>query len=370
MKILLFVAAGILAAQPSIRLEPAVITACQNGLGEATVIWNSGGPSQVVIYAGESAMTGPESITGSARTGLWVSDGMTFSVRNSGGQTLASVKASLQCDATGFWPLDVGNEWHFRMNTRVVTGSHTVWRVARKEEIDGVQWAVLDPGPQGPARLRAGSDGKIYRLAADGREGLLIDPSGNSAGAWAVESRKPNAATLAGIFSEEVSWRGPIVGLGRESGRLARGVGPTYYQGDVIAGSSGGFGFGFTLLEAVIGGARFVPNYPRVELSLESKTVDFSVKSARNCAIPCYFVACFGADLPTTYKPCMEASVSGGAGRLALLDPSGTPVFETVANAWVGIPLYREPATLLPAGQYTVAATVNGATVKLPLEIR
>ena len=36
MKILLFVAAGILAAQPSIRLEPAVITACQNGLGEVT----------------------------------------------------------------------------------------------------------------------------------------------------------------------------------------------------------------------------------------------------------------------------------------------------------------------------------------------
>jgi hypothetical protein len=124
------------------------------------------------------------------------------------------------------------------------------------------------------------------------------------------------------------------------------------------------------LLEAVIGGAHFLPNYPRVELSLETQSVNLTGKSARNCAIPCYFVACFGADPPNTYKPCMEASVKGGNGRLALLDPSGTPVFETAADGWVRIPLYREPATVLPAGKYSVAATVNGATMTLPLDIQ
>ena len=370
MKILLFVVAGVLAAQPSIRVEPAVITACQDGRGAVTVIWDSGGPAPLTLFAGESAMSGPEAAAGSSRTGSWVSEGMVFSLRSAGGQTLASVRAALRCDAGSWWPLDLGKEWHFRRNDRAVTGAHSVWRVARKEQIDGVEWSVLDPGPAGPARLRAESDGRIFRLAADGRAVLLVDPSGLSEGAWVVGGRSPNAITLAGSFSEELNWRGPIAGLGRESGRLARGVGPTYYQTDVIAGSSGGFGVGYTLLEAVIGGARFVPNYPRVELSLETQTVNFSVKSARNCAIPCYFVACFGADLPTAYKPCMEASVRGGAGKLALLDPSGAPVFETEANGWVRIPLYREPATLLPAGKYSVAATVNGTTVTLPLEIQ
>ena len=371
MKILLFVATGVLAAQqPTIRLEPAVITSCQEGVGQATVIWSAQGVPPVTIYAGETPMSGPELAQGSARTGLWVTDGMLFSLRDAGGQTLASVRAAVKCDGGGWWPLEIGNEWHFRLNSRVVTGAHAVWRVARKERIDGVEWSVLDPGPVPNTRLRADGDGRIFRLAADGNEGLLIDPSGVANGTWVVGGRMPIAMTLAGTFTEEVSWRGPIAGLGQESGRLARGVGPTYYQTNVIAGSSGGFGAGLTLLEAVTGGARLVPNYPRVELLLETQIVNFSAKSARNCAIPCYFAACFGADLPTTYKPCLEASVKGGGGRLALLDPSGTPVFETVANGWVRIPLYREPATLLPAGKYSVAATVNGATLTLLLEIQ
>ena len=371
MKILLFAAAGLLAAQqPSIRLEPAVITSCQDGTGQATVSWDAQGVAPVTIFVAETPMSGPELTAGTALTGQWVADGMVFSVRDAGGRTLASLRAVVKCDARGWWPLAIGNEWHFRLDTRAVTGAHAVWRVARKERINGVEWSVLDPGPGPNTHLRADTDGRIYRLAADGGEGLLIDPSGLATGTWIVGGRTPIAMTLAGTFTEEVSWRGPVVGLGQESGRLARGVGPTYYQTNVIAGSSGGFGAGLTLLEAVIGGARLVPNYPRVELMLESQSVDFAAKSARNCAIPCYFTACFGADLPAAYKPCLEASVKGTGGRLALLDPAGTPVFETAANGWVRIPLYREPATLLPAGKYSVAATVNGATLTVPLEIQ
>ena len=60
-----------------------------------------------------------------------------------------------------------------------------------------------------------------------------------------------NGGTRPLIDSYE-DWRAPIAGLSQESGRFARGVGPTYYQTDVIAGSSGGFGSGLTLLEAVV----------------------------------------------------------------------------------------------------------------------
>jgi hypothetical protein len=370
MKILLFVAAGVLAAAPSVRLDPPVITACQNGSGQATVLWDGDGAAPVTLFAGDSPMTGAEATTGSTRTGVWVNDGMLFTLRNAGGQTLASATASLKCETGSFWPLDVGNEWHFRFNSRVITGDHSVWRVASKESINGVIWAVLNPGPFGLTRLRSEADGRVYRLTDDGRDVLLFDPTGLQPGVWVAGARSPIAVTLAGTFGEEISWQGPIVGLSQESGRLAKGIGPTYYQTNVIAGSSGGFGSGYTLLEAVIGGARFVPNYPKVELTLETQVANLSAKTVRNCAIPCYFTACFGADLPTTYKPCMEVSVRGGGGKLTLTDDSGNSVYETLTNGWVRIPLYREPATILPAGKYSVTATVNGTTMTLPLEIQ
>ena len=156
--------AGVLAAGPSVRLDPAVITACQNGSGQATVFWDGDGAAPVTLFAGDSAMTGAEATTGSTRTGLWVTDGMIFSLRNAAGQTLASATASLKCETGAYWPLDVGNEWHFRVNDRAVTGAHAVWRVTGKQEVDGVIWAVLNPGPYGRTLLRNDSDGRLYRL--------------------------------------------------------------------------------------------------------------------------------------------------------------------------------------------------------------
>ena len=134
MRFLLFWAAGVLTfAAPAIRLEPAVITACQNGSGAATVFWNSDGVALVTIYAGDTPMSGAEPGTGSAKTGVWVTDGMAFTVRDAAGQTLASVNAAVRCGALPWWPLDVGNQWYFRRNDRVSTGEHSVWRVLRKE---------------------------------------------------------------------------------------------------------------------------------------------------------------------------------------------------------------------------------------------
>ena len=230
--------------------------------------------------------------------------------------------------------------------------------------------AVLSGTPSDLTRLRTDPENRLFTLSDNGVERLLLDPAGAPSALWQLTARSPTAVTLAGVFSEELTWLGTAAPLSRNTGRLARGVGPTYYQSDVVAGSSGGFGVSYTLLEAVIGGARFVPNYPALELSLETQAVNMGAKSARNCALPCYFVACFGADSPNTYKPCIEANVRGGAGRLTLTDPSGNPVFESPANGWVRIPLYTGQSTPLPPGRYTVSATVNGSTVTLPLTIQ
>jgi hypothetical protein len=369
MKSLLFVAAAAITVAQSVRIDPPVITACENGAGQATVFWDGRGIAPVTLFAADTPMTGPEPTTGATRTGPWVTDGMVFTLRNSSGQALASARAVVKCDAGGWFPLDVGNEWHFRRNDRVITGAHSIWRVVRKEQVNGANWSVLSGTPTDLTRLRTDPEGRLYTLSATGVERLLLAPSGAPSALWQVSARTPTAITLAGVFSEELTWLGTVVPLSRDTGRLARGVGPTYYQSDVVAGSSGGFGVSYTLLEAVIGGARFVPNYPALELSLETQAVNMGAKSARNCALPCYFVACFGADSPNTYKPCIEANVRGGTGRLTLTDPAGTVVFESPANGWVRIPLYTAPATPYPPGRYTVTVTVNGSTISLPLAI-
>ncbi|HEU0124062.1 MAG TPA: hypothetical protein VFQ91_26250 [Bryobacteraceae bacterium] len=371
MKILWFAAAALGAAAQSIVVDPPVITSCRNGFGQASVRW-SGAAAPVTVFAGDSPMTGQEPGAGVTQTGQWVTDGLVFTLRDNSGRVLASAKAAVKCDAGGWWPLEVGNEWHFRVNDRTQTGGHAIWRVVRKEDVNGLLWAVLDPGPGGRTRLRTGDDGRIYSLSIDNKEQLLIDPSGLDHGDWEPGARNPISLTLAGPFGEEISWRGKIMGLSQESGKLIRGVGPSYFQTSLVTGSSGGLTSGYTLLEAVIAGGRFTPAYRRLELATETQSVNFGAKSARNCAIPCYFTACFGADLPTTYKPCMEASVRGGAGKLTLVNSAGVVLFEkaTTGDGWVRIPLYTEPAVLLPPGLYRVTAADGTATATLPLEIQ
>ena len=149
MKILLFLAAAAVAmAQSVLRMDPPVITACDNGVaGQATIFWQAPGAGPVTLFAADTPMTGPEPGTGATRTGSWVTDGMIFTLRDAYGQALATTSAVVKCDAGGWFPLDVGNEWHFRRNDRIITGAHCVWRVVRKEQVNGVTWAVLSGTP-------------------------------------------------------------------------------------------------------------------------------------------------------------------------------------------------------------------------------
>lgn len=337
-------------------------------------MWNSEGISPVTVRVLGVAMTGDEPAIGSAESGFWVTDGMEFSLSGPNGAVLARVKATVRCGSSGpWWPLDPGNEWTFRTRDRSQTGGHAVWRIARIERINGKDWAVFNPGPPQVERVRSEPDGRIYRLRNDGIEELLIDPNGAEIGAWQITGRLGPADTLAGSFGEQVAWTERVFSLIQSSGRLARGAGPVAFGTSVIAGSSGGFGSGYELLEALIQGVRYAPSYARLELLVETPVADISGRKARNCAVPCYFVACGlvpGADPPGTYKPCMEASVRGGTAQLRLIDPSGTTVFETAAEGWVRIPLYRPGPVDLPAGNYTVTATTAVATVTAPLVIR
>jgi hypothetical protein len=69
-----------------------------------------------------------------------------------------------------------------------------------------------------------------------------------------------------------------------------------------------------TLVEAdVAGGIHFSALQSTMELSIESLNLDVSGMKATNCAVPCYFAACYpapGADPAGTYKPCAQARVA------------------------------------------------------------
>ncbi len=342
-------------AAPSIRLDPPC------GASRVRVIWDAEGRAPVRVLAAGNAMTGDEPAAGVIETGDWVTEGMEFQLVDRNGTVLAATSA--RCSGSGsIWPLQVGNEWHFRSRDRTATGHHTVWRVAR---IEG-EWAVLDPGPTWGRRVRVDESGRIWRQLDDGRSEVFVDPAGGPAFARVTGSADASK-TLAGYFGRELSWGGPVVGLGRDSGRFAQGVGPVFAQTDVVAGSSGGLGSALDLLEARIGGVRFGPTYPYAELVLESSEFDVTGKKARNCAVPCYFVACGlapGADPPGAYRPCMEASLRGGPGRVQLKDSSGNVVFESPANGWVRVLLPTTP------GAYTLHGVLPGTTVTSTVEIR
>lgn len=342
-------------AAPSIRLEPPC------GATRVRVIWDAEGRAPVRVLAAGNAMTGDEPAAGFTETGDWVTDGMEFQLVDRNGMVLAATTA--RCSNAGsIWPLQAGNEWHFRSRDRSATGLHTVWRVAR---IEG-EWAVLDPGPSWGRRVRVDDAGRIWRQLANGAAEVFVDPSGGPATAR-ITGKAAAANTMAGIFGEEISWSAPITGLESNIGRFARGVGPVFAQTNLATGSSGGLLVGLDLLEARINGVRFGPTYPYAELVLESAVFDVTEKKARNCAVPCYFVACGlvpGADAPGAYKPCMEASLRGGPGRVQLKDSSGTVVFESPANGWVRVLLPSTP------GAYTLHGVLPGTTVTSAIEIR
>jgi hypothetical protein len=145
------------------------------------------------------------------------------------------------------------------------------------------------------------------------------------------------------------------------------------------------------LIEASLaGGLHLALGSPSVQLGMESLTLDLTGKLAPNCAVPCYFVACYlapGADPPGTYKPCARARVGlanwpAGNSRtvdIQLLAPDGTVVFDfkmamdaapDEAVSDVQVPLYSAPNQPFPAGAYKLVATTADGVAQSSLMLQ
>ena len=182
-------------AETSLAIRPEVITRFDpDGLGRARIVWSHSGAGPVQIRIGGPAgvaLTGPEGPNGVAETGDWVTDGMVFVLLDEGGQELARATARVVCSPAGdtlYFPLQVGNEWVYRVNDRQSTSRYMVWRIPRAEVIGGKLWFVVAQTPaiaeffrelQEPVtdemRFRSDEQGRIYLLNARGAEQLWLD---------------------------------------------------------------------------------------------------------------------------------------------------------------------------------------------------
>lgn len=295
--------------------------------------------------------------------------------------------------AGSYFPLEVGNRWVYRIDSRTESAGYQTWRVDRTEERDGKTYFVIAISGKGSlvaeAFFRTDDRGRIYVLTGAGEQ-LFLDPVDSGAAQLRIQARGAPFGNALGSFPDSLTYLNSVNTLTLETGILVRGIGLVSSSAQLITGSSGGFSEGRTLVEAVIGGKlQFSLAAAGLQLGLESLSLDVTGKRADNCAVPCYFVACylFGfTDPPGTYKPCARARIAltnwpAGASRdvqLQLLAPDGSAVsdqtvkVESDAPAYTQLRLYSAPDQPFAPGLYRLIATVAGgmALSSIALEIR
>ncbi|MEO8663502.1 MAG: hypothetical protein ABI693_33915 [Bryobacteraceae bacterium] len=410
----------VLAAQ-IVTITPTTLTQCTNGLGHATIAWNAPAGQRVrvhVLSATGPPMTGLENAAGSAQTGDWVRDGMAFYVVNDAGQELGRVVAEVNCGGTAdttnaafstasaWFPLQVGNRWVYRSNSRSATSTYTVWSLTGTTLVGSDTWFVLEIRASGAETAstvlyRCDESGRIYRIPnyQGAAQELWLDAAstGQTDAVLQVQQRDVAVATpfgsLPGLTYQT------SVPLSLEAGTLVRGLGLLKSEAQTIAGSSGGFSSSLELVEAKIGKAvYYVTPSTGVSVAAESSTFDVTGHHVTNCAIPCYFVACGfgGADPPNTYKPCFQARIRAGVAQcdrqtpldtqVQLTDAGGSTVYEQAVGLsatpqlcdsaqYLQVPLYSAPNVGLPAGDYRLSVTVRsvGAEIgsaSMPLKVQ
>jgi len=310
----------------------------------------------------------------------------------------AQSPAILAALATGtYFPLDTGNRWVYRIDSRVLTAGYQIWRIDRTQNFGGKTYSVMSiesaDGVLGESWFRAGDDGRVYILTGAGEQ-LFLDPTvaPNPAAQLAVTGRSQTVTGSLGTFPDGIAYLNPSTGgFEDETGTLIRGVGLMASTSVLHAGSSGGFTYGRTLIEASLaGGIHLALAAPAIQLGVESLSLDVTNKLAPNCAVPCYFVACSlapGADPAGTYKPCARARVSlanwpAGTNRFVdvqLLSADGAVVFDRKlamdaapgeAVNFLQVPLYSTPNQPFPAGTYKLVATTADAAAQSSLTIQ
>jgi hypothetical protein len=299
--------------------------------------------------------------------------------------------------ATGsYFPLDVGDRWVYRIDNRIQTAEYETWRVDRTAVINGNTYAVI--AIEGPGTFyyelyyRADASGRVYTPAAAGEQ-LFLDPTGQSQGATLqINAQGGSASSSLGTFPDTLSYVNLMPGnIIRETGTLARGIGLLSSTANMETGSSGGPVEIRTLVEATVaGGIRFPAPVPAVELGIDSLTPDVTGMNVTNCAVPCYFVACYigpGADPPGTYKPCAQARVglaywpaaASHSVQLQFIAPDGSTPFSstltldaspTESVTFIQVPLYSAPNVPLPSGTYQLLAKSSDGAAQAALAIQ
>jgi len=371
----------------TLTIAPPVISTCFSGVGMATLTW-SGATGSPQIHVGQTtgpAMTGILGASGSADTGLWVSDGLAFYLVDQSGLVEASATAVVKCNgvdqglASGsYFPLAVGNTWVYKYNDRSITASYVVETISGQQVVNGQIYYVLTQTAPGPAAtvalLRADSNGVIYQYSS-GSDQVFLDPKSAASTAY---------SGVLGAFNDAIMPPAQVLGgLIRTTSTYARGIGLVSSQSTMLTGSSGGFTQGLDLVDVQVDGFHLSVPAPKIALSIENATLDLTNQLAPNCALPCYFAACgLGSpvDPPGTYRPCAQtrietaSAVPGYTVLLELLDSGGKTVFQSSTQPgaassldYIRLPLYtgQTPFTLLPTGNYNMVGsmTLGGATL-------
>lgn len=312
---------------------------------------------------------------------------MPFFLVSASGAVEAQAVARVQCGsgdpllAAGTWfPLQVGNTWVYRVDSRAGTANYVTWRITWRAEANGQSYYVMGRGGNSVAWRRESADGRVWSAAPGEAEAVLIDPAAQAmAGAVAVPGGTASPASLVRVVRSALS---------EERQTYARGVGMARSVTNMLTGSSGGFTIGYELVEARLEGGRvrFAADAPKVSLAVERTVLNVSGRAVTNCAIPSYCVACglIGADPPGTYKPCVQARIEAPPGATAidvtLRDAAGAVIYRVrrapnppAALEYMQIPLYARPNEAFAAGNYVIgcrATLGDGSQSEATLPVR
>jgi len=297
--------------------------------------------------------------------------------------------------AGSYFPLEIGDHWVYRADSRIGTGAYETWRIDRTDTANGNRYFVMgiygvNSTLVGEDWFRADDQGRIFVLTGNSDQ-LFLDPRlGGDPGQLNAVGQGGSYRTAVGMFSDTLIYANSDPFLA-ETGQFARGVGLLWSSQTMRTGSSGGFVYGRSLVEAVVGGgAIHFTATAGIHVGMESLTLDVTGKKVTNCVLPCYFVACgFGPTPPDpegTYKPCARARVSlenwptdaSLSVRLRLVAPDTTVLYDqkfalTPAPGDVTltaqIPLYSAPNQPFPPGAYQLSASTDDGSASSALTV-
>jgi hypothetical protein len=329
---------------------------------------------------------------------MWVGDGLEFRLVNQRGDVEALGVAHVNCNArdtsgngvisNSYFPLEPGNTWIYRYDTRVSTAGYLTWKVSGLQIRGTKTYSEITSTVQGISAvtmlLREETDGTLWRFTgtpSDPKEEIYLNPG--------ATQHAPFKSSL-GEFPDSLQQLIQVP-LSRDTRVFVRGVGLVRNRADLLTGSSGGFVSGMELVEFhLASGPRVELTTPKIALSVESIFLNVTDRMVTNCVIPCYYPACgFGSpvDPVGTYRPCVRTRIEAAAEgqdlqlELTLRTAAGIEILRRESTLsgeavrYIQLPLYSEPSEPFATGSYTLTTKLKSSrgdmgTASLMLEIR